>query len=164
METNVKHIPTSSHERHQKYLDAFHIKEGISSAEYLNYITQYIFDPNISPDNEDDLDLFKHLLFEGIKGKVHIRYYEWVVTHWIKFAFNQTIDTLARYSYFLSRLSTMFLHDFFDYLLKRDNKKIIINLFSKLDSYSKTEFIGWADHNSEVVVLIPKLKMYLLFT
>jgi len=157
-------IPNSPHERHQKYFDAFLIKEGLTDSKYLNYITQYIFDPNLSPDDEDDLEFFKNLLFESIKGKVHIDYYDRVVTRWTQFTFDQTVDTLTRYSYFLSRLSDMFLHDFFNYLLKIDNKEIVVHLFFKLDNYSKIEFIKWADQNSEVVKLIPKLKMYLLFT
>lgn len=157
-------IPNSPHERHQKYFGAFLIKEGLSNSKYLNYITQYIFDPNLSPDNEDDLEFFKNLLFESMKGKVHIDYYDRVATGWTQYAFDQTIDTLARYSYFLSRLSDMFLRDFFNYFLRFDNKEIIVHLFPKLDSCSKVEFIKWADQNPEVVNLIPKLKMYLLFT
>lgn len=160
----TKFIPNSPHERHQKYFDAFLIEDGLTNSKYLNFITQYIFDPVLSPDNEDDLEFFKNLLFESIKGKVHIDYYDRIVTRWTQFAFDQTTDTLARYSYFLSRLSDMFLHDFFNYLLLFDNKEIIVHLFPKLDSYSKIEFIKWADNNSEVVKLIPKLKMYLLFT
>lgn len=159
--------PNSLHERHQKYFDAFHIKEGLEDSRYLNYITQYIFDPKLSPDDEDDLEFFKNLLFESIKGKVHINYYDRVVSRWTQFAYEQAIETLARYAYFLSRLSVLFLHDFFYYLLKSNNNKndqIIINLFPKLDSYSKVQFIEWADLNPEVVKLIPKLKMYLLFT
>ncbi len=160
----LEFIPDSPHERHQKYFDAFLIKEGLTDSRYLNYITQYIFDPNLSPDNDDDLEFFKNLLFESIKGKVHINYYDRVVTRWTELAFDQTVETLARYSYFLSKLSVMFLHDFFNYLLKSHNEKLIINLFPKLDSYSKIQFIEWADLNPEVVKFIPKLKMYLLFT
>lgn len=159
-----KFNPNSPHERHQKYFGAFLIEEGLTDSRYLNYITQYIFDPNLSPDNKDDLEFFKNLLFESIKGKVHNNYYDRVVTRWAKFAFDQTVETLARYSYFLSRLSDMFLHDFFNYLLKSHDEKLIINLFPKLDPYSKVQFIEWADLNPEVVKLIPKLKMYLLFT
>lgn len=160
----TKFIPNSPHERHQKYFDAFLIKDGISSAQYLNYITQYIFDPNLSPENADDLEFFQNLLFEGIKGRVHIKYYDWVITHWTKFAFDQTVNILVRYSYFLSRLSTMFLHDFFSYLLKTNDNKIITQMFPKLDAYSKIQFIEWADLHPEIVEFIPKLKMYLLFT
>lgn len=159
-----KFTPDSAHERHQKYFDAFLIKEGLSDSRYLNYITQYIFDPNISPDNEDDLDFFKDLLFESIKGKVHINYYDWVVTRWSQYAFPQSINTLARYASFLGRLSNLFLEDFFNYLLKLPNKEIIIHLFDKLDHISKVQFIQWSDKNREVVKLIPKLKLYLLFT
>jgi len=161
-----KFVPNSPHERHQKYFDAFLIEEGLTNSKYLNYITQYIFDPAMSPDDEDDLEFFKNLLFESMKGKVHIDYYD-RVTRWSQFAFDQTIETLARYAYFLSRLSVMFLDDFFNYLLKSNqnkNDQIIINLFPKLDNYSKVQFIEWADLNPEVVKLIPKLKMYLLFT
>lgn len=159
-----KFIPNSPHERHQKYFDAFLIEEGLTNSKYLNYITQYIFDPAMSPDNEDDLEFFKNLLFESMKGKVHIDYYDRVVTRWSQFAFDQTIETLARYAYFLGRLSGMFLHDFFHYLLRLDNKEILIHLFPKLDSQSKIHFIEWADYHPEIVESIPKLKMYLLFT
>lgn len=160
----TKFIPNSPHERHQKYFDAFLTGEGLTNSKYLNYITQYIFDPNLSPDNADDLELFKNLLFESFKGTVHIDYYDRVLKNWSTFAPNQTTDTLSRYSYFLSRLSVMFLQDFFNHLLEFDNNQIIINLFPKLDSYSKVQFIEWADKNPQVVKLIPKLKMYLLFT
>lgn len=159
-----KFIPNSPYERHQKYFDAFLIEDGLTNSKYLNYITQYIFDENISPDNKDDLDFFKNLLFESIKGKVHIDYYDRVINRWTQLAFDQTIETLARYAAFLSRLSSLFLHDFFSYLLKLENKNIIVQLFLKLDSYSKVYFIEWADFNPEIVKLIPKLKMYLLFT
>jgi hypothetical protein len=159
-----KFIPNSPHERHQKYFDAFLIEEGLTNSKYLGYITQYIFDPAMSPDNEDDLEFFKNLLFESMKGKVHIDYYDQVVTKWVKFAFNQTIETLARYAYFLGRLSDMFLKDFYNYLLKFDDKEILIHLFPKLDSQSKVHFIEWADDYPEIVESIPKLKMYLLFT
>jgi hypothetical protein len=159
-----KFVPDSPHERHQKYFDAFLIKEGLTDSRYLNYITQYIFDPNISPDDEDDLDFFKDLLFESIKGKVHINYYDWVITHWLKFAFPQAVTTLARYSHFLGRLSSMFLYDFFNYLLKLPNKEIIVALFKELSTENKIQFIGWADHHPEIVKLIPKLRLYLLFS
>lgn len=160
----LKFIPNSPHERHQKYFDAFLIEDGLTNSKYLNYITQYIFDTNLSPDNNDDLEFFKNLLFESIKGKVHINYYDWVVSRWTQLAFEQTVETLVRYSYFLGKLSDMFLHDFFNYLLKSKHNKIIINLFPKLDHYSKVQFIKWVDLNPEVIKMIPKLKMYLLFT
>ena len=67
--------PNSPHERHQKYFDAFLITGGLTDSKYLNYITQYIFDPNISPDNEDDLEFFKNLLFEKIKRNVEFLNY-----------------------------------------------------------------------------------------
>ena len=157
-------IPNSPHERHQKYFDAFSIKDGLTDSKYMNYITQYIFDPCISPDNEEDIYFFKDLLFESIKGKVHISYYDWVISHWSKCAFVQSIETLARYSLYISRLSELFVHDFFNYLWQLPNKEIIVQLFPKLDHVSKLMFISWADTNPEIITLIPKLKLYLLFT
>jgi hypothetical protein len=159
-----KFIPDSPHERHQKYFDAFLIEEGLTDSKYLNYITQYIFDPNISSSNSDDMDFFKDLLFESIKGKVHINYYDWIVTHWLKYAFPQSITTLSKYAEFLGKLSTMFLEDFFNYLLKLPNKEIIVSVFQKLSTDNKIKFIGWADHHPEIVKLIPKLRLYLLFS
>ena len=159
-----KLAPTSSHERHQKYFDAFHVSPTAEDSKYLNYITQYISDPNISHLNDDDLDFFRQLLFDSPKGKVHIRYYDWIVNKWIQFAFPQSIIMLSKYADYLGQLSELFLKDFFSHLLKLSNKMVLVNLFQALSPTNRVHFVNWADHNSEVVKLIPKVKFYLLFS
>lgn len=157
-------IPNSQFERHHKYFDAFEIQNGISDINYLNFITEYINDTSLSPNNDDDLEFFKNLLFESIKGKVHIRYYDWVITNLINNDIHTCTKILSRYSEYLGGLSNLFLHDFFNYLLQLDDKQIIIELFNVLPSKIKLEFIYWANDNESVVKLIPKLKSYLLFS
>jgi hypothetical protein len=156
-------VPTSQHERHQKYFDAFLLKKELTDSKYFNYITQFISDPNLSYLDKDDMSFFQDLLFESFREKVYIKYYDWV-TKWFDFAGPQTITTLSNYSNYLGEVSELFLEDFFNHIFKLSKRNLIVDLFESLSSQNRLRFIKWADGKPEVVKLIPRLKFYLLFT
>ena len=160
--------PTSTLERHQKYFDAFLIYEkttlGGGEKQYLDCLTKFIFDPNISHENEDDIQFFKDLLFESWYGKVHIYYYEWVLSKLLPYGFPQSIRILSRYADFLGVVSTMFLEDFYNAICRHENKEIAKCLFAKLSPVNRVHFVKMIDKHSEIVKLIPKLKLYVVFS
>lgn len=160
--------PTSTLERHQKYFDAFLISPGeeifYGPASYLNFITKFINDPNISHQDQEDLQFFKDLLFESQFGKIHIQYYTWVIDKWTQYAFPQAIRVLARYADFLGGVSVMFLHDFYHHLFKLPKHDLTIAIFPILSSINKVEFIKTADQYPAIIAAMPKLKLYMVFS
>ncbi len=183
----MKFKPSSQHERHQKYFEAFSVSDKISRPYihiesdvlnktslngYLDYITKYITDPNISYHNHDDIEFFKDLLFEGLYGKIHIFYYRNIFDKWMRFAFEQSIFILSKYASFLSKISPLYLHDFYDYMLGNryiksnsnyDWIKIISSLYDNLDPEAKIEFIRVASNYKDIVSQLPQIKLYMTY-
>lgn len=163
----MKFKPTSSLQRHQKYFGAFFLKldreivKGTSL--YLDYITKFITDPNISHLNEDDLWFLKDLLFESQYGKVHIEYYTWILNNWLDYAFPQAIKILARYADFLGQVDRRYLDDFF-HTIMIDSQDAAIAIFECLSSTNKVEYINIVGRYPAIVERVPKLKLYITFS
>lgn len=159
--------PISDLGRHQKYFGAFSIskdKENLNITSYLAYITKFINDPNISHLDQEDLQFFKDLLFEGPYGKVHIEYYMQIINKWAKIALPQAARILSRYADFLGQVSEMFLHDFYNAVLRGYSFDIAVALFPLLSHTNKVEFIKMVDTYPNIVKAIPKLKLYMVFS
>jgi hypothetical protein len=154
--------PTSPHKRHRKYFGAFSNK---NITRHLQTITRFCKDKNISPDDADDMDFFRALLFESCLGKVHISYYSLLhnrkrsKTHFVA-----TAKNLARYCDFIVKISDLFLGDFFNYLMRYKDKSFIGSVFDKLSALNKIKFIHKVEAFPDVVRQIPKLKLYMTFS
>lgn len=155
------YIPKSEHKRHQPYIGAFCRSQ--SKTEYIAYITKFIFDPEISPKNEDDMDLFKDLLFESRFGKIHIDYY--IEQFWRLSGRKRTkvIRRLARYAEFLIPYSGLFLEDMY-HSIYRNHPDIIGELLEALPSKVKMPFVMLAEEYPSVIHRVPKLKFYMTFS
>lgn len=158
--------PDSELKRHQKYFDAFSVKNQFANqTTYLTYITRFIGDEAISYQNDDDIQFFRDLLFESEYGKVHIEYYRWVLDKWIKFAFTQSMTIISKYANYLVQVSELFLKDMFHHVYKMDQSTLIVPaLFNVLSPDNKVHLVKVGMDYPSVVKLIPKFKMYLLFS
>ena len=167
--SKVAFKPDSTCERHQKYFDAFSVipnRFGSDNTyDYLKYITQYINDAAISHLDSDDLQFFRDLLFESYFGKVHIEYYDWIITKWTQFAFSQTIYIVGRYADFLGQLSELFLRDLFRYVYCLPPRGAVAkHLFPALSPENKVIFVQVGMDYPHILQDIPKFKLYLLFS
>lgn len=161
----ARFIPKSKHKRHQIYIDAF--LRYKHDYEFRGLINRFIFDPNISPSNLDDLEVLIHILFDSGYGKYHISYYqcqiEMIKQGRSKARKTRIIRRLARYSEFLSGYSPLFMTDFCDYIL-RYCPQIISELFSLMNPESRVVFVRMAERYPHVVRQVPKLKLYMVFS
>lgn len=162
-------VPTVVYERHQKYLDAF-INEKLIISDYLQYITKFICDHNMSTLNNDDLDFFKNLLFDSftarnieLVGSLLFTYYDRLIKNY-KFASSQVIFLLSKLLSFLIKISDVYVKDMFVYLWQCNDKQIILNLFYSLNGENRLCFINWANDKPDIIKFIPKLKLYILFS
>jgi hypothetical protein len=168
--SKVAFIPDSTCERHQKYFGAFSVVPkrfhgSNNTYEYLKFITQYINDGAISHLDSDDLQFFRDLLFESSFGKVHIEYYDWIITKWSQFAFSQTVSIIARYADFLGQLSELFLKDLFKYVYSLTPRGAgAKHLFPLLSPENKVIFVQVGMDYPHILQEIPKFKLYLLFS
>lgn len=138
-----------------------------SRTEYYAYITQFLFDPDISPNNLDDFELFQDLIFESHYGKLHINYYYDQLDRFRsgrgKSKRTKIIRRLARYAEFLGKHSEMFLEDMYNYIF-RHHPNLIQPLLDALPSSVKLSFIRVAEHYPQIVRQVPKLKLYMLYS
>lgn len=155
------YIPKSEHRRHQLYIGAFCRSQ--SKTEYIAYITKFLFDPEISPKNEDDMELFKDLIFESRHGKIHIEYYSQQFWRLKGRKRIRVIRRLARYAEFLSLHSEMFLEDMY-HCIYRNHPDIIGDLLDALPSRVKVPFVMLAERYPVAIQQVPKLKFYMTFS
>ena len=62
--------------RHKKYISIFnyYTDKGLSFIEYTDTITHFILDKKLSSNNNDDVECFRHLVFDSMFGNLHILY------------------------------------------------------------------------------------------
>lgn len=158
--------PDSTYERHQKYIGAFSDPQALNNITiYFAYITRFINDGSIHYSDDDDMQIFRDLLFESSWGRVHIRYYEYILDKWTKFALNQSITVLSKYINFLEQISNYYMIDLFHEVFKHTAASIMVpGIFNLLSSESKVIFIKVGMTYPDIIKQIPKFKTYLLFS
>lgn len=153
----------STYDRHKAYLCVLTDNRLSKLITRYNYITKYLFDEKISPNNEDDIFFLKDLLFVNMYGSIHFQYYYWILGKKY-FIYNKKIsDILSRYSEFLREISIYFLYDFFYYVFFT-KKDIIDDVFQKFSYKNKILFIDWAmQTNPSILELISGIESMILF-
>lgn len=161
----MKYKPNSKLERHQKYLGAF--SDFCIEEEYLSNITQFIMDPKISPNDEDDIELFKDLLFESKFGKIHIYYFDRLFNKlWDKTTFDWTVRIMSKYVEFAHKISEFYSGDIFNALFTELHKThdAISLMLKYLPHNERMCMVRVAQTYPSVLESVPKLKLYALFS
>ena len=161
----MKYKPISKLERHQKYLGAF--SDFCIEKEYLSNITKFIMDNDISPLNDDDVELFKDFLFESKFGKIHIYYFDCLFRQLEdKANFDWTVRVMAKYIEFIGKISEFYCNDIFSNLFAEINKtqNTISLLLKYLPISDRMIMVKMAQTYPVVIFKNPKLKLYALFS
>jgi hypothetical protein len=154
-----QYMPVANYQRHKIYLIAFH--DSINIDKYFKILKTFIVDENISPNNEDDLQFLRDLLFETKFGRNHIHFYE-LAYHSMNKCKNN-LHVLSRYTEFLGAISNYFLEDMFEFVLKTKDEFFIKRYFSRLSLNNKLKFIKITKSYPYIFKKIPKIGMYSTF-
>ena len=149
-------IQRYNRKRHRHYACAF--SSSILLKNYLKLISRFVNDKSLSPDNEEDLDLFRDLIFHTRWQKNHIYYYCWVLNN------SRNTKLLAKYSAYLDKLADFFVDDLFHYLCREESCRLIQAYFNKLPQELKFKFLRVASQHPHVLKNIPKFKLYMIFS
>ncbi len=152
--------PDVKEEKYNLYLEAFHPE--VSMDQYLDLVTKFIVDPNMSVDDTTDLFFFKDVLFSTKFGKNHIFYYHWLCLN----APENYIYYLAKYSDFLDRLSYFFISDLWKFLILT-HYNIVDDYFNFLSYSLKLKFLqmlkSQSFKNKELIVSKKNISLYMTF-
>jgi hypothetical protein len=148
------------HERHLEYLGAFW---HLWSSGFVEFITKYILDPNISPDDTDDLELFQDFVFSKRLGRLHIFYYENLLNN-KPHPSDELAKAFCRYFDFLSQISPFFAKEALNFVFREQRLEMIELIFNSSSYKMKMEMLKVSDNFPEKVKRIPKLKLYNLFS
>lgn len=162
--TNCRCIFGCEHERHKPHHGKFTIKEDWFERQYYWNVAKYVMDPNISPSDGDDLELFEDAIFESPWGRIHISFYEQLFKNYYKFNSDWVLKTFCRYLIFLEELSVLFTNDAFEYIFRQDDPKLILSLLKVMPLEIKLRFIKASEKHPKIIQAIPKLKLYNLFS
>lgn len=147
------------HERHQIYLSAFSV---LSIYDFVEFITKFVLDPNISPDNADDLELFQDFVFSDRLGRLHVFYYHNMFEDRPD-ANELLIKAYCQYLNFLGQISSFFQQESLEFIFRW--KPFYIESILKLSSPQvKLDIIKISNNYPEIIKRIPKLKLYNLFS
>lgn len=152
-----------AHERHQKYIDLF--KEDVFETSLLWHTAMYVWDPKMSAKDDDDMELFQDLVFESKFGRIHIYFYDqYLFPRYFRLNPDWVIRVFVRYLEFLERASPLFTNDAFDFAYKYRDSKLILMLLDKMSFDIKMRFIKHSEKYPDMIQLVPKLKLYNLFS
>jgi hypothetical protein len=156
-----KYKPNFSDIRHSIYQDGFDNCNNVLI--YYKFLNKFLLDKNLSPYNQDDVELLKDLLFESKLKKVHLGYAMWMIS-WCKKNKTGTL-IVSNYIRYISNLSILHMNDFWTILLVNRHKKFIEKLLNLGDSDVRLALVNAAVVlNPKLMKHIPKLKTYLLFS
>lgn len=128
--TVAKYKPNFSETRHAVYQDGFLNHNNVIN--YYELINKFVLDSNLSPYNQDDVELLKDLLFESKFKTVQLGYAIWVIS-WCK---NKKvgIELISNYIRYLSNISILHMNDFWMLLFVKRNKVFIEKLLKGAES------------------------------
>jgi len=152
-----------AHERHQKYLHLF--KDDVFETSLLWHTAKYVLDTNISPNDADDFELFQDMIFESKFGRLHIYFYEqYLFPRYFKLNSDWVTQVFVKYLEFLEKSSPLFTNDAFDVVYKFRDSKLILMLLDRMSFDIKMRFIKHSEKHPDMIHLVPKLKLYNLFS
>lgn len=163
--TNCRCIFGCDHERHKPYHGKFtHANGDWYEKTYYWNVAKYVMDPNVSPSDGDDLELFQDAIFESPWGRIHIYFYEQLFKNYYKFDVRWTVQTFCKYLLFLNKISSLFVNDAFEFIFRQKDSKMILDILNEMSFDIKMQFIKASEKHPEVLKSIPKLKIYNLFS
>ena len=125
----------------------------------MHLLKSFILDKSISPNNEEDLQLLRDMLFETKFGKNHIYFYDYFSRRKSK----NNIKLLSKYSEYLLIMSELFLDDMFHHILRTRDKYLINNYFTHLSNKNKLNFLKIAKNYPHIISKFPRIKTYMVF-
>jgi hypothetical protein len=152
-----------THERHQKYLHLF--KDDVFETSLLWHTAMYVWDKQISAKDDEDMELFQDLIFESKFGRLHIYFYDqYLFPRYFKLNSDWVIKVFSKYLEFLERGSPLFTNDAFDFIYKYRDSKLVLMLLDEMSFDIKMRFIKHSEKHPDMIQLVPKLKLYNLFS
>lgn len=163
--TNARCIFGCDHDRHKPYHGKFTSANGDwYEKQYYWHVAKYVMDRNVSPADGDDLELFQDAVFESPWGRIHINFYEQLFKNYYKLDNRWTVETFCRYLLYIDKLSTLFTNDAFSFIFRKDDPKLILHLLKEMPFEIKMKFIRASEKHPDIIQLVPKLKLYNLFS
>lgn len=150
------------HDRHQKYLELF--KDDVFEQHFLWQVAMYVWDANLTPNDADDLDLFQDLVFDSKFGRIHIYFYDHLFDKYYRLNSDWVTTIFVRYLEYLEKLSSLFTNDAFDFVFKKEDQKLVLTLLKKMPLDLRLRFIKHSEKYPNIIQLVPKLKLYNLFS
>lgn len=151
------------HDRHQSYLHLFKSSD-MYERQYLWEIGKLVMDPNLSPSDADDLEIFQDLVFDSERGRLHIFFYEELFKNYYQYQPDWTLKVFVRYLVYLDTISSLFSNDAFHYIFKKEDVKLTTNLLKEMPFEIKMRFIKASEKYPNIIQMVPKLKLYNLFS
>lgn len=151
------------HDRHQPYLPLFKNKE-MYERQYLWEIGKLVMDPKLSPADADDLEVFQDLVFDTERGRLHIFFYEELFRNYYQYQPDWTQKVFIRYLMYLDTISSLFSNDAFSYIFKKEDATLTTNLLKEMPFEIKMRFIKASEKYPKIIQIVPKLKLYNLFS
>lgn len=163
--TNCRCIFSCDHERHKPYHEKFNqAKNDKLEQQYYWGVAKYVMDPNLSPSDADDLELFQDIVFDGPWGRVHIFFYEQLFKNYYKIHPDWVLKVFARYVLYLNKVSSLFAADAYHFIFQRNDVKMIEGVLKELPYEIKMQFIQASRKYPNVMLSVPKLRLYNLFS
>lgn len=158
----MKHHTNCDHENHIPHQKNF--SKELYERAYLWNVGVYVNDPKIDPSDADDLEFFQDMVFDSPYGRIHIFFYEELFKNYLHLNRDWTIRTFARYVLFLENISSLMSEEAMNFVYKKQEASVITDLLKVMDMEVKLRFIRLADKHPDVMRVIPKLKLYNLFS
>lgn len=153
-----------SHERHLVHLDAFRL---LHTGNTVKTIYPFLIDPNISYNNEDDLELFKDVIYPHVYFSFDVLYCDAIFRPCnIKFNnlnFDLIAKSLSQFLGFLEQISDFFVNRII-YRLIENQPDIIELIFTNSSDTIKLKIIRCAASYPKMSIIFPKLKLYNTFS
>ena len=149
----------SNHPRHKPYTDAFDLD---SIEDYYKKVAEFAMDPQMDPNNVDDLDLFVSLTFESKFKHIHTSLCRYLLVNIDKYEF--ALPALSKFLDFLDRDVSLFSNDFFHTLMRDYSPKIVERVFESLSYQLKMSFLDVITKYSDVLKQCPRIKLYIVFS
>lgn len=121
-------------------------------------------DPNISPSDSDDFEMFQDMVFESPWGRVHIHLYEQFFKNYYTYYPDWVLKVFSRYLEFLDKASPLFTRDAFGFIFNKNDVQLIENLLKELPFEIKMQFIHASEKYPTMLKAVPKLRLYNLFS
>lgn len=163
--TNARCMSGCTHERHKAHHGKFtnYVADWQERTYYQN-VVKYIMDPNISPSDPDDFEMFQDMIFESPWGRVHIHFYEQLFKNYYQYYPDWVMKVFSRYLEFLNKASPLFTGDAFGFIFNKNDVPIIEKLLKELPFDIKMQFIRHSEKYPTMMKAVPKLKLYNLFS